>query len=401
MLNFYDSLFIRRAISEEVSSPQLKHLNHPEENIFHHNGFEPTHKALSHVHNYLKSGEKHPRLHVSTKADGSPSIVYGHHPKTGKFFVATKSAFNKKPKINYTHEDIEKNHGHAPGLVAKLKEAHTHLQKIMPKHGGVYQGDVMFGHGDKTHKSDGSIHFKPNTINYSVDKSHGHHDSVKNAHFGIATHTQYEGTPDSDHHINGMVSSFDNHKIKMKNHKDVHQSDLTFKHDGIKYDNHKEAEHHLNKAKEFHDKLHPHQHEAILHHGPMMKTYINSTIRNGTKPHIDGYHKYAHEKLQKEVDKLKSEKGKARKTESKNEYMHHLETHKDTLHNALQIHDHIQTAKNHITTAMNTANHHYHHSVSDKKTNPEGFVATHNGTPIKLVHRHEFSKLNFDNSANR
>jgi hypothetical protein len=83
------------------------------------------------------------------KYDGSPSIVFGHHPKTGKFFVASKSAFNKNPKINYTHKDIEKHHGHAPGLVSKLKTALTHLPKVAPKH-GVYQGDVM--HTREDHK---------------------------------------------------------------------------------------------------------------------------------------------------------------------------------------------------------------------------------------------------------
>ena len=40
---------------------------------------------------------------VSLKIDGSPSIVFGTNPTNGKFFVCTKSAFNKvkKLKINY------------------------------------------------------------------------------------------------------------------------------------------------------------------------------------------------------------------------------------------------------------------------------------------------------------
>ncbi len=66
-------------------------------------------------------------------------VAVGTNPENGRFFVATKSAFNKNPKINYTHEDIEKNHGHAPGLVEKLKAALTHLPKSTPKK-GVFQG---------------------------------------------------------------------------------------------------------------------------------------------------------------------------------------------------------------------------------------------------------------------
>ena len=50
--------------------------------------------------------------HYSVKIDGSPAIVWGTNPENGKFFVGTKSVFNKRiPKINYSNEDIERNHG--------------------------------------------------------------------------------------------------------------------------------------------------------------------------------------------------------------------------------------------------------------------------------------------------
>ena len=39
----------------------------------------------------------------SVKIDGSPAIVWGTNPENGKFFVGTKSVFNKRtPKVNYT-----------------------------------------------------------------------------------------------------------------------------------------------------------------------------------------------------------------------------------------------------------------------------------------------------------
>jgi len=100
------------------------------------------------------------------KYDGSPSIVYGHNPENNKFFVASKSAFNKNPKLNYTPEDIEKNHGHAPGLVEKLKAGLEHLPKIAPKK-GVYQGDVMYTHNDLKKEGD-KTSFTPNTITYTA-----------------------------------------------------------------------------------------------------------------------------------------------------------------------------------------------------------------------------------------
>ena len=45
--------------------------------------------------------------HVSLKIDGAPSIVWGKHPETGRFFVCTKAAFNKKKvRICYNNEDV-------------------------------------------------------------------------------------------------------------------------------------------------------------------------------------------------------------------------------------------------------------------------------------------------------
>ena len=72
----------------------------------------------------------------------TPAIFAGINPENGKFFVGTKSIFNKEPKINYTPEDVRRNHGHAPGLVDKLTKALQYLpplgiQKIL-------QGDFMF-----------------------------------------------------------------------------------------------------------------------------------------------------------------------------------------------------------------------------------------------------------------
>lgn len=137
-------------VEEAQEGEKLKHIHHAEDRpLMHgHSGFEHAHAALMSAHEHMKAGAK--SSNVTMKYDGSPSIVFGHHPKTGKFFVASKSAFNKNPKINYTHKDIEKNHGHAPGLVSKLKSALTHLPKVAPKH-GVYQGDVMHTREDQKH----------------------------------------------------------------------------------------------------------------------------------------------------------------------------------------------------------------------------------------------------------
>ena len=91
---------------------------------------------------------------VSVKMDGAPAIVWGTNPANGKFFVGTKSVFNKKKiKINYTHEDIDQNH---KGDVASI--LHDCLN-YLPHTDHVFQGDFIgWGGGCDT--------FTPNTITY-------------------------------------------------------------------------------------------------------------------------------------------------------------------------------------------------------------------------------------------
>ena len=40
----------------------------------------------------------------------SPAIFCGINPDNGKFFVGTKGVFNANAKLNYTDDDIDKNH---------------------------------------------------------------------------------------------------------------------------------------------------------------------------------------------------------------------------------------------------------------------------------------------------
>ena len=86
-------------LSEAANPNQLTHIQHPEDRPLMHGsqGFEHAHAALMHAHDHMKA-KKH-SSDLTMKYDGSPSLVFGHHPVTKKFFVATKSAFNKRSII--------------------------------------------------------------------------------------------------------------------------------------------------------------------------------------------------------------------------------------------------------------------------------------------------------------
>ena len=113
--------------------------------------------------------------YCSTKYDGAPAIVFGTNPENGKFFVGTKSVFNKKKvKINYTHHDIQVNHGNNSNVASIL---HVCLDNL-PRIDGVYQGDFI-GFG-------GTDSFSPNTITYTFP-------NVINSAILFAVHTAYTG----------------------------------------------------------------------------------------------------------------------------------------------------------------------------------------------------------------
>ena len=115
------------------------HLEHPEDSIL--NG------DLS-VLNWFTSDSN-----ISAKIDGSPAIVWGTNPKTNKFFVGTKSVFNKKLiKINHDHREIDANH---KGEVADI--LHKCLDNL-PFTDSIFQGDFI-GFG-------GTDSFLSNTIRY-------------------------------------------------------------------------------------------------------------------------------------------------------------------------------------------------------------------------------------------
>ena len=89
--------FLTEQASEE---DKLKHLEHVEDHVIHagKEGFGHAFHTLNDVHNGLQ-GKGSGQTQTTIKYDGSPAVVFGKHPENGQFFVASKSAFNKNPKI--------------------------------------------------------------------------------------------------------------------------------------------------------------------------------------------------------------------------------------------------------------------------------------------------------------
>jgi len=384
MINFKEFI-VEQA---EAEGKKLKHLTHLEDMPIHHGheGVAAAADILDDTHKILTG--KNAKTKLSVKYDGAPSIVFGHHPETNQFFVASKSAFNKTPKINYTPEDIERNHGHAPGLVEKLKAALEHLPKVTPKN-GVYQGDVMHSKGDVESK-DGKYHFTPNTIKYSVDKDSAQGREIKNSKFGVVVHTKYKGKTLGD-----MSATPDVDRQNFKHDPDVHNIDPTIKIDPKKYtpDMQRDFRNHMENAKMAYSKMSPETPDTLNGHEIDLEAHVNDMVKNDGKPTAEGYMNHLQNKMNREVEKLKSDAGKQRKTEEYTKKIDHVGANKKEFDHVLQLHDHLQKAKNVLTDALGN-NSEFEHHVGDQKVGPEGFVANRDGNMAKFVKRHEFSKLN-------
>lgn len=110
-------------------------------------------------------------FHLSTKIDGSPAVVFGTNPATGKFFVGTKSVFNKvKIKIAHSHDEIDSFYS---GQVADI--LHTCFD-YLPRTKSILQCDFLgFGGTDTV---------QPNTLAY-------HFPEVVSQYIIVSVHTEY------------------------------------------------------------------------------------------------------------------------------------------------------------------------------------------------------------------
>ena len=120
--------------------------------------------------------------HYSIKYDGAPAIVFGTDVNNGRFFVGTKSVFNKGiKKICYTNDCIDYYYSEQTDLNHILKQC----LKYLPRVSGIYQGDFI-GECNTAGNNLGCKIFTPNTITYKFD-------TPPTANIILAVHTSYLG----------------------------------------------------------------------------------------------------------------------------------------------------------------------------------------------------------------
>ena len=144
------------------------HLEHLEDDIFNQGSAGATNAVnfLKSLRDMLTENSGGSAIKVTTKWDGAPAIVCGKNPQNGKFFVGTKSVFNKTdPKIVYTAADADR--FYAGSTVALILKRCLEYLSTLPID-GVLQGDLLYQKA-LTKQTEDTLKFLPKTMTYIFD----------------------------------------------------------------------------------------------------------------------------------------------------------------------------------------------------------------------------------------
>ena len=389
------------------------HLEHLEDEII-NNGVAGGRAAINFLQSLrdMLSGSARSSVNMTVKWDGAPAIFAGIDPSDGKFFVAKKSVFNVNPKLYKTNAEIDEDL--SGDLNAKFKVALAEFSKLGIT--GVIQGDLMFTDDLSKETIEGVSYytFQPNTIVYAVPVDSDLGRIMNKSKVGVVWHTTYTGSS-----LPEMKASFGVDISKLSKPSTVWMDDATYKDvSGRATFTQKETDavtKILSQTGRTFQKINAPLLRQFLNlqnsmtgvlSGASLKTYNNSKVRAGEiiknpKKHAAGYVDWVQMSIQKQIDKVKSDKGKEKYTNMQKEYVRDFKKHVNNLTQIITFQNLLVDAKMQIVKKLNSVK-----GLTDtfirtpngyKVTNPEGYVAIDRvgGKAVKLVDRMEFSFNNF------
>jgi hypothetical protein len=382
------------------------HLEHLEDEVL-NNGVVGTRGAINFLQSLrdMLAGSAKSSVNVTVKWDGAPAIFAGINPENGQFFVGTKGVFNKNAKINYTIDDIDRNHP-GIGLNQKLKVALTELSKLGIT--DVIQGDMMFTQDDLEKKTiDGKqyVTFQPNTIVYAVPMESA--SRILSSTMGIVFHTTYSGNTMED-----MSASFTVNLRGLDRNAGVWFSNADYKDTSGTINFNKDETKNITKVlsqagKTFHtlkaDILTTISNDNDLK--ILIKTFNNTKVRTGekitnTRMHTAGLIAWIYDRYKKEVEKVKRPETKKIKQLTMDNKMKFFRSNSSQLVKIFDMQNLLVDAKDQIIRKLEKSkgvmDTFVRTSTGYKVTQPEGFVAIDKlGKAVKLVDRLEFAHQNF------
>ena len=390
-----------RTFTTFLTEQKNLHLEHLEDELFNRGeaGVNEAIAFLKSLSDMLKGNAKSP-VNVTVKWDGAPAVFAGTNPENGKFFVATKSLFNKTPKINYTNADIDRNHG--GGLADKLKVALANLKGLGIK--GVLQGDMLYTTGDlssQTIDGESMLTFTPNTITYAVPSNSGLASKINSSQMGIVFHTTYSGDT-----IENLKASFGANVSGLKKTKKVWYQDADYRDVSGRATMTAKQEREIQNYIKGTERIIKGSKAALkkIVNSPLkdlIKIYLNQNVRAGIdKGTAGGLATFLGSRFDTKISSLKTDRARERVQQEKDDLVKELKKNERSLDGIFTAHYYLAQAKMLILKklqALNTMPSFIKTDSGYKVTNPEGFVAIdRTGKAVKLVDRMEFSRANFN-----
>ena len=388
---------------------QLKHLEHIEDEMLNH-GVDGCTASVSAMKEMLKMlGKKPSSGYMQTKWDGAPSVVCGKHPITGRFFVGTKSVFNKEPKLCHFDDDVDVYY--SGDLATKLKTALQYFKPLGIT--GVIQGDLLFTEKDKktvTVNNENLITFTPNTITYGVPVNSDMGKKISTAKIAVVFHTHYNGDDLSSMTASAgaPTSEFSKTTDCVVIENDTPMADVAVPTNTLQLfeRNTNTIESMCKKSGKFLNTLVDNMGtsgDKKFHIASYLKQFFNNEIKEGrsisdSQKAIKSIGEFYRTKMNKEVEKMKSVQKQAERRKQMYDGIAYLEDNITEFDAMFTLYRKMQENKEIVIKALDNLETFRTFVQTDKGykvTGPEGYVLHHDGDMIKLVNRIEFSYNNF------
>ena len=389
---------------------QLKHLEHLEDEMLNY-GVEGCMAAVS----FLKElrnmlGQQESTGFMQTKWDGAPSVICGTDPKSGMFFVGTKSVFAKtQPKLCFVDSQIDE--WYEGDLAKKLKYSLKYFSQLGID--GVIQGDLLFTDDTikrETINGEQLYTFRPNTITYGIPVDHDIGKKASRAKIGVVFHTHYTGSdlPTMQAMAGAPVDTFNDIAEVLVVKNDTPMDKVGFNQTEMRHfdSSIQKIERMCQICGDFLDQLVDATGttgDKKFHIASYLKQFFNNEIRNArgitnVKKTLEDLANFYGDKMSKELAKIKTEKNLVAKRNLVYGSQNYLMENENKFKAMLALYKEMQDVKQMVIDKLDHLEEFRTFVQTDKGykvTTPEGYVLHKDGSMIKFVNRLEFAYNNF------